>query len=392
MKKPSLLFYCQHSSRGIGHLTRGLALATELGRHFNLVLLSGGKIPRFVSLPPNVEVVYLPPTERTADDKLVSGDRRRSLERTLELRRQIVMQVFERLRPAAIVVEYYPFGRLAFSSELLSLLEAARKFRPHRPLAFCSLRDITEQSRFRQTMNDLSCVLCNHLYDAVLYHADPRMSRLEDSFRPAVPLVTPVHYTGFVVPAGDEPPSAGRNGSQVIVSAGGGNLGGQLLLAAAKGYAEYGIGERVGMTITSGPYIPDEDWQALKATAAGVKGLNVCRWIPDLTSALSQARASVSQCGYNTSLAFLRARIPALVVPFIGDTDKEQMRRARKLEQLGAVRVLEPERANPQTLAAEIRALLEFQPRALELDMDGTVNTARIIKRMLQAHRRGEGV
>jgi predicted glycosyltransferase len=382
-KRGALLFYCQHS-RGIGHLTRSLSLAAELGRRFRLVLLSGGKMPGGVSLPANIEVIHLPPVELSLDNQLLSSDRRRSLARTMELRGRRMLEVFEQLQPEVVMTELYPFGRMSFSSEVLPLLEAARAVKRNRPLVICSLRDVMEQSHSaQQELNAIACVVCNHLYDAALIHADPRLARFEETFRSTVKLTTPVRYTGFVVPAGDELPRR-NNGSQVIVSAGGGRVGGPLLLAAAEAYARYGIGAGIRMTIAAGPFLPDEEWQALKAAAAGVQGLKVCRWIPGMMNALSQAVASVSQCGYNTALASLRARVPALFVPFVGARDKEQLRRARTIEQLGAARVLEQEQASPRTLATEIRALLDFHPNVLELDMDGATKTARIIETMLR--------
>src|SRR5881628_1732715 len=48
--------------------------------------------------------------------------------------------------------------------------------------------------------------------------------------------------------------------------------------------------------------------------------------------------------------------------------EDEQCVRARRLEQLGAVRVLEPELLDGPTLAAETRALLGFRPSPVALD------------------------
>jgi predicted glycosyltransferase len=388
-KRPGLLFYCQHT-RGIGHLVRSLALAAELGRRFRVVLLSGGKIPRCIAPPPGVEVVRLPPVEMSVDNRLLSSDGRRTLARTMELRRTLILDTFEQLRPAAVVTELYPFGRFSFSGELLPLLEAARGRKPNRPLVFSALRDVLEQSdKAQPIINEIACVICNHLYDAVLFHADPSFTRFEESFRTNTPLTTPVVHTGFVVPWPGARPNAHKgNGHEgegrVVVSAGGGRVGGQLLLRAAEAYARYGIGEGVGMTITTGPFLPPEDWRALKTTAAGVKGLRLQRWLPDLHGVLSRARGSVSQCGYNTSMELLRSRVPALVVPFVGPADREQMRRARRMAGLGLARVLEPERADAATLAREIRALLEFRPRAAPVDFGGAENSAAVIENMLR--------
>jgi Asp-tRNA(Asn)/Glu-tRNA(Gln) amidotransferase C subunit len=99
---------------------------------------------------------------------------------------------------------------------------------------------------------------------------------------------------------------------------------------------------------------------------------------------LRHAAASISQCGYNTTMDILRTRVPALVVPFSGEKQDEQMNRARRLERLGALRVLESERMSVQILAAEIETLLRFQPSAVELDMNGVENTAHVLTELVR--------
>ena len=68
----------------------------------------------------------------------------------------------------------------------------------------------------------------------------------------------------------------------------------------------------------------------------------------------------MSQGGYNTALEVLRSGVPGLIVPYATPEEDEQTRRARRLERLGAVRVLAPERlpslAARAAAAAQLRA------------------------------------
>jgi predicted glycosyltransferase len=105
--------------------------------------------------------------------------------------------------------------------------------------------------------------------------------------------------------------------------------------------------------------------------------------VPDLRAELATAAGSVSQAGYNTVLDVLYAGVPALVVPFGGGREDEQGRRADRLERMGALRVLESERADGATLAAEIRALLGFRPEPVELSFDGARKTALIVGNLI---------
>ncbi len=103
------------------------------------------------------------------------------------------------------------------------------------------------------------------------------------------------------------------------------------------------------------------------------------RSVPDLRAELERSAASVSQCGYNTALDLLVSRVPALVVPFARPGEDEQSVRARRLERLGAVRTLAPDRLTPPALADELRRLRGFRARPVELDLGGAQETARLI-------------
>src|SRR6185312_6686134 len=128
----------------------------------------------------------------------------------------------------------------------------------------------------------------------------------------------PVHYTGFVA-AAPPAPAAGlaraRRDRRVVVSAGGGRVGAPLLEAAIDAQPALWNAERVPMRLIAGPFLPEPDWRGLRRRARGRPGLELIRAVPDLAVELRGARASVSQCGYNTALEVLQAGLPALVVP-----------------------------------------------------------------------------
>jgi predicted glycosyltransferase len=381
--KPGLLLYCQHSL-GMGHLVRSLALAAGLAGRFRVAFLNGGPLPRGIQCPAGVELIALPPLGMGDDGGLVSRDRRRSLDRARGLRQAMILEAFTAVRPRVVLVELFPFGRKKFASELLPLLEAARKPGPGRALVLCSLRDILVGRQHEQEKHDEWVVtVANRYFDGILVHADPRFARLEESFRPRSPLRVPVHYTGFVFPApthqGGRRPCRRR---QVVVSAGGGLVGEPLLRATIEAHGRLWETERLAMQVIAGPFLPDEAWRSLRVAARSQEGLHLRRYVPDLCAELAASVASVSQCGYNTALDILRARVPALVVPFAEGHEDEQNRRARRLERLGAVRILESQRLDPDSLAAEIRALLHFRPRAVDLDLNGAQNTADLVDRL----------
>jgi len=378
-EQPALLLYCQHSL-GMGHLVRSLVLARALAERFRVVFLNGGPVPRGVVRPRGVTFVDLPPLGFDAEGRLVSRDGRRAVARAEDVRRAMILQTFRELRPEVVVVELFPFGRKKFAGELLPLLDAAHALGSARPLVVSSLRDILVTGRKNQADHDArACGLANRYLDAVVVHADPRFVRLEESFQPPEPLRVPVRYTGFVLGERRAGPAAAE---RVVVSAGGGLVGGPLFRAALEAQQLLWRAERLPMTLVAGPFLPAAEWRALMQ-ARRRPGLVLRRSVASLEDELRRAAASVSQCGYNTALELVRARVPAVVVPFRERGEDEQWTRARRLEQLGIVRMLEPERLSGATLAEEIRKVRERPPAAVALDLDGATGTTQLLLAML---------
>jgi len=392
MTRPTLLLYCQHSV-GMGHLTRSFALAAGLTERFRVVFLNGGPMPADVTPPRDVEIVDLPPIGMLEGGRLTSGDPRFTLEEAQRVRREMILASWQRERPAVIVVELFPFGRAKFAGEILPLLDAARAGGARRPVVACSVRDILVTGRARQTEHDdRASTLANAHFDAVLVHADPRFARLEESFKPNVPLRTPVHYTGFVAPA-DTPAPGGRatrrarrvrRVRRVVVSAGGGLVGEPLLRAAIEAQPRLWASQRLGMLVVAGPLLPEDAWRCLQTAAAGRPGLALRRAVPNLCDVLRRSALSVSQCGYNTALDVARAGVRALYVPYAAEHETEQTDRARRLARMSAARVLDAAELSAERLAAEIAATASFRPAPLALDLTGAARSARLLDELLQ--------
>jgi predicted glycosyltransferase len=375
--KPALLFYCQHSV-GLGHLVRSYALCAALAERFHVVLLSGGEPPERIAPPAGVEIVQLPPLGVGPDGRFGSRDAAFTTQAAWAARSACIRERLYALRPAVVLVELFPFGRARFARELVPLLETARALGA---FTACSLRDILVSARADQRAHDdRARALADAHLDAVLVHCDPRFARLEETFAPSRPLAVPTHYTGFVTGRG--PGGLARREPVVVVSAGGGRVGEPLLraaLAAQPALAARGL----RMCAIAGPFLPEPTWQALRAAAGWRPKLELLRSVPDLSAELRTAAASVSQCGYNTALELVRARVPALVVPYATAEEDEQTRRARRLAQLGAVRVLDA--AHLDRLREEIIALAEFRPAVAALDLGGARATTDLLWRLRPA-------
>jgi len=386
--RPTLLFYCQHAM-GMGHLVRSLALADALSQSFRVVLLNGGELPPDLSLPRGIEIINLPPL-RLAGGQLISCDDRYSVMQAQTARKDLLLSAFRQLCPDVLLIELYPFGRKKFEFELLPLLEDTKTQIVFAPLIVCSLRDILVSSRSDQSKYEQRILgSANQWFDAILVHSDPSFARLEDSFGPHTYLSPSIHHTGFAVGYRHMLTRDRSENGPVVVSAGGGHYGFQLLSAAVEAHAL--LSEPFTMKVVAGPFLPEAQWKDLSLAIDGRRGVTLVRSVPDLYSELCQARASISQCGYNTAMEIIQAQVPALVVPFADGGEDEQLKRAHRLEALGAMRVLEQKEMTAKRMAEEMRNLIDFKPRTTHLNLDGARRSTEILCELLERRRAGQG-
>ena len=383
MSRRRLLFYCQHSV-GLGHLVRSVNLVEGLAEDFDVTLLNGGPWPAELPQPSTVDIVHLPALGLDAEYALVSRDERFTVEQALTLRGSMIQEAFNSVSPDVVLVELFPFGRKKFAGELMPLLEGARAARPA-PFVACSLRDILVGSRRdQQGHDDRASRLANEYFDAVLVHADARFATLDETFHPQVPLNTPVHYTGFV--RGSVTGGEGRDREQrVLVSAGGGLVGEPLFRTAVSAHPRLLSEHGLRTVIVTGPFLPEPTVHELKRLAAATTGLEVVRYLPNLADEMAAAAVSVSQAGYNTTMDILGSTTPAVVVPYGEGREDEQAERARRLERLGALRILDPDRLNADTFVDAVRDALGWTPLSVPLELDGRSRTSKLLRSLLPA-------
>jgi predicted glycosyltransferase len=376
--KPVVLFHVQHLL-GIGHLRRAAILGRAiLAAGFDLCFVSGGAPAPAIALS-GAKLIQLPPAV-AADVRfshLLDEVGRPIDDAWRDQRRRQLLAAFESARPQLILIEMFPFGRRQFAFELLPLLDAARA--RALPVAV-SLRDIlvakNNPGRIAETI-----AIVNSRVDRVLVHSDPALVRLEASFPGAGEIADRLAYTGYV--AESRRTAATPANDEILVSTGGGAVGGPLLRAAL---AARPLTRAAGMAwrLIVGPNMSAAEFAALAASAP--TGVTIERFRTDFPELLAGCRLSLSQAGYNTVMDILAARARALVVPFAEAAENEQSLRARLLADRGLIGCLEAEAAaDPRRLAAAIDAALERpRPPAWAVDLNGAAETARQLKAMLE--------
>ncbi|MBT8369990.1 MAG: glycosyl transferase, partial [Deltaproteobacteria bacterium] len=189
----------------------------------------------------------------------------------------------------------------------------------------------------------------------------------------------PIVYTGFVTPK--PVPGSGKDirtklgiddkDCFVVASAGGGKVGGELLTAVVKAFAN--LPKDCRLQVFTGPFLDDGSFFDLKSCAS--QAVRVERFTPDFLSFLDAADLSVSMAGYNTSMNIMAAGTPALVWPFA--QNREQRLRAERLARLGGLQILTDKDLDPERLAGLMtRMLKEKKGPAGAIDLDGAEKTA----------------
>ncbi len=390
----SVLFYVQHLL-GIGHLRRALRLVEAMARQgLRVTLVSGGESLPELAEAAATRMVQLAPI-RARDSSFTDlvdsagepvGDALRAARRTA------LLAAFATAEPDAVAVEAFPFGRRAFRFELDPLIRAARSRRP-RALVLCSLRDIIVAPENEARRRDILARVRAD-FDAVLVHGDPRLVPLEASFPEAAEIADRLVYTGYVGPAdraaaapADKPPdpdagAPGAGSGEVLVSVGGGAVGGAVLAAALEARRRGCLADCRWRLLT-GPNLPAAEFAALAANLP--QGVVVERYRTDFPQMLRRCRVSVSQAGYNTVLDILASGAAAVLVPFAELRETEQNLRARRLAAAGRVEIVAPGALSAEAIAAAIDRAVRHRPAPLAVDTGGARRSAQLIAAMLGA-------
>lgn len=386
-EKPRVLIYCQHVL-GMGHLIRSMAIARAL-KNCSVTFINGGESLSGVEVPPWVSMENLPPISSDSEfQALKINGHGTTLEQVQHVRKHRLLKLYEAIRPDVLLIELFPFGRKRFAFELLPLLAHIR-LAVGSTRVVCSLRDILVTKSDQVRHEDWVVSVMNRYFDLLLIHSDPTFQTLDETFSRRTDLRCDVQYTGFVtqdtdaksdLPAGQPTPSS-QSIPLILASVGGGRVGYELLESTVRASSLLTIPHR--MVAFTGPYMPDQHYEALCHLASQQPNIEVQRFTPAFQALMQQAALSISMAGYNTCMNVLKTGTRALVLPFTGHKNDEQTIRAKKLEQRGLLTVLEPEDLIPDRLAAKITASLTMpHPGHHSINTDGGTHTAAAIERL----------
>jgi predicted glycosyltransferase len=367
---------------GSGHLSRALTLARafEKAGHSGHVVSGGMPVPHLRH--DGLTLHQLPPLRSDGVDftRLLDASGAGTGPEYLARRQSALTDLVVQEAPDVLITELFPFGRRSLRAEFTALLETAHGL-ARRPLVLASVRDIlAPPSKPRKAV--FAQDMIGQYYDGVLVHSDPALMPLDLSWPVDATLARALHYTGFVAPAPAGPHPASAGADEIIVSAGGGDVGDALFAAAKSAAAE--DPQRTWRLLIGGQQAQDRI-AALRRDAPPNLHVEAAR--PDFRQMLHHGAASVSMCGYNTAQDILQTSCPAVFIPFDAGNEVEQTIRARALSAIDGIEVLMSSEMTPVTLRDKVSAAIAAPHRPAAGRVDGAAQTVKITAQLREALR-----
>lgn len=369
-----VMVYVQHLL-GIGHVRR-MALINQALRDRGIsVMVASGGVPDDGLDFAASNVIQLSPckTSDTGFSGLVDPDGNALGDDWKQARKKQLLEAFRKTAPKLLLIEMFPFGRRAFRFELIPLFDAAKEAGVP---VICSVRDLLVRKKdIRKTewMRDTA----RRYLDGVLVHGDPQLFGFDRSFEFTDDISDLITYTGYVAPTIDEALAVRGDETRhgVLVSAGGGAVGAELIRLAIAARASSQKYNDATWDIVTGPHFPSDQFEELRSQLPD--GVVLHRFLSDFRERMAGAAVSVSQAGYNTLMDVLATRTPAVMVPFAEGGESEQTERAEVLSNEGVISLLDLDGLSAQSLAKQIDNAR--QPSGIKIALDGAEKTASII-------------
>jgi len=382
MHSPRIIFYVQYLL-GIGHVRRATLIVQALCRQGAKVDVIFGGMPVPSMSFGTATVHHLTPV-KSADagfSTLVKADGSQFTDADKLQRSRALLELCEQIQADLIVTETYPFGRRQMRFELLPLLQWI-KTQQNPPFLVASIRDILQR---RSEKREQECIdLVQQHYQQVLVHGDATFYPLQRSFPPAADIRDKLSYSGYVCPQLHNASTDSIAKEKIVVSIGGGSVGREILDAALDLYQSGFASDRAWLLIT-GPNMSSADKDYFHSHRD--QRLSVIELADNFLQELSSAYVSVSMAGYNTVMDLLLTKVAAVVIPFEGEGETEQLARSEVLAAKGVFQVLRNAQLSGDNLRSAINSAINQAPGAVSIDSAGADNSASLLIEWAQQRR-----
>ncbi|MBF0485633.1 MAG: hypothetical protein HQL16_03860 [Candidatus Omnitrophica bacterium] len=400
-KNTSILIHYTHKET-LGHTTRILSICHELAKNCpqrKIYVLQGGIPQPFVRFPSSIHVLNVPaPFDSRSSFQGIHA------QKNLAQRSQFILEAAKRIQPGIFVTEFFPLGRMEYLPELLPALRYLRrlKTRIYASVGYPYLTSLPDLKN--KKFSDIFYSIVG-LYDKILIHTpknlenpylrasldSKELQKHYDQFFHT--MARKIIYTGYIPPVAQSPEPRihallkKKPGMlTVVVSRGGGAVYPKIIVNAIR--AQSLLGERYRFIIASGPSTSHEERSLFKAFLEKSRSKNISFFehIPALSYFLENCDASVSMCGYNTSVQLLSFNTQSIIIPYMNERSKgpanDQIARAGLLKDYLKSTVLPYHTMTPAMLAKAIHQKCETPQKKKRVPpswLHGSAATAKLL-------------
>lgn len=364
-----------HDTMGLGHIRRNLLLAQGLSESnlaIDALLITGSRESGCFSLPEGVDLVVLPSLHKAEDGSYRARNLGLELDDLLAMRSQIICSTIRSFQPDVVIVDNVARGANGELDQALHYIREQGSIR-----CVLGLRDIQDEAEnvVREWKKKHYIDTIRNFYHAIWVYGDPRVYDLGKEYKLPMDIVRKLQFTGYLdrrihlqknLRADNKLEPLNKPYGLCLV--GGGQDGAALAMAFATAIHPAGM----DAVIITGPHIYPDSLAKLQALALERPHLKVLKFVPEPTEILRNARFVISMGGYNSVCEVLSFEKPALIVPRVVPR-REQIIRAEKLQNLGIIDMLHPDKLSAESLSGWIASLPGRQMVSARsvLDMNG---------------------
>jgi predicted glycosyltransferase len=312
--------------------------------------------------------VKLPSVVKVGAGRYASRSLATPFEDVLALRQGLLLGVARSFQPDALVVDHAPAG---LKGEMVPTLGFLSRSSPATGLIL-GLRDIVDEApRVRRDWEREGVYdLLDRVYDRILVYGRREIYDPVTEYRFSPRAVRKSRYVGYLRREADRPAAAIRRElglrteRLVLVTAGGGGDGHELLQVMLEGIRRSSGTVPFDCVLVGGPLMPEEARGEFERTASELLAVRFVHSVGDLAAYIRAADVVVAMAGHNSVSEILSFGRPSVLVPRVTPR-REQVIRAEALRRRGLVRMIDPADLTPERLLAEVGELLD-DPHAVE--------------------------
>ncbi len=350
-----------HDTFGLGHLRRVRAIAhalVEESKDVSVLILTGSSIIGSFDFRTRVDFVRVPGVIKLRNGEYTPLKLHMNITDTLAIRESIIRHTAETFDPDLFIVDKEPLG---LHGEVESTLQDLNeKGIP----CVLGLRDVMDEPALLEPewKRKRAIPALSKYYDELWVYGLPQFCDPLEGLEIPQSVRRKMIYTGYLErsePA-DLPTAAFATSKiqkpYIMVTPGGGGDGEELVDWVLQAY-ETDRNLPYPALMVLGPFMSTESQAAFKGRAEALDDVEIITFDAHLEQLIVDAVGMVAMGGYNTFCEILSFDKPAVIVPRRYPR-REQYIRAKRAQELGLLKMLDPEETNlPKDMATALRHL-----------------------------------